>query len=82
MKTKIFQSILGASVLALVTIISLHKNDQGLFTDGDNIAFASGYTCAPKLWKGCAFGAGHLYDYIKVASSGGIDSIEDHTNNE
>lgn len=75
MKIKFFLGAM-AMILAMVFSTNIIKNSSdselaNLFSKSDNIAFADGYTCAPKTWSGCPFGSGNLYDYIKVVPNDG-----------
>jgi len=67
MKTKVSIAILGLSVLALAfTINPTTDKSSDVFVSADNVAFADGYTCAPKNWSSCKFATAYLADYIRV----------------
>lgn len=69
MNKKFLIPIIGAFAFAMTYTVSnstLSENGTPMFLESENIAYAGGYTCAPKNWEGCPFGAGNLFDYIKV----------------
>ena len=67
MKTKVSIAILGLSALALSFAFSQNTDSNtDVFVAADNVAFADGYTCAPKDWSSCKFATTFLADYIRV----------------
>ena len=71
MKTKFSIAVLGFSAFVLAfTATTGADSDSMEFVSSDNVAYADGYTCAPKDWSSCRFATTFLADYIRVDPPG------------